>query len=398
MDVEKRISTIDSLKEIVVFLAALTFTNAISTLLLDENSRHVRSLATINIQDWLCFIFLTFGLIRFYHGNFRLLDESYKIGIHRGGTIHASRKNVIWFDFISVLMVALIFSLLSFFVRDFSRFVSIYAAIIIVDIVWLYFTNKDVIVRWSTRGLTLQTGGLSWFYNNSLFFGLLLFLVLFGYAATAFIAPDSLQSTNTSLRQMKFDEVGWVFWGITILILFNSVLDFWLNWQLYFPRIGREVSGFSFSGETVKRLFLAAPFTQLLQTSGQTATMGNYRRVLEGLIDLFDANNIEVFNAHKREEWGAKLEQPAKALSYDLDEISRSDLIVAIIGAPPSPGVQLEIGYAIALKKPIILLIKNNEFVPYLARGLGIITPIKEIGYDNDDDILQLLKKELRLQ
>jgi len=398
MDVEKRISTIDSLKEIVVFLAALTFTNAISTLLLDENSRHVRAIAAISLQDWLCFIFLIFGLIRFYHGNSRLLDENYKIGIHRGGTVHASRKNIIWFDFISVLIVALVFSLLSFFVRDFSRFVSIYAAIIIVDIVWLYFTNKDVIFKWSTRGLTLQTGGLSWFYNNILFFLLLVVLVLGGYVVTAAVAPDNLQSTNTSLRQMKFDEVWWVFWGVTSIILFNSIVDFRYSWQLYFPRIGRDVSGFSFSGENVKRLFLAAPFTQLLQTTGQTTTVGNYRRVLEGLIDLFDVNNIETFNAHKREEWGAKLEQPAKALSYDLDEISRSDLIIAIIGAPPSPGVQLEIGYAIALKKPIILLVKNNEFVPYLARGLGIMTPIKEIGYDNDDEIVQLLKKELRLQ
>ena len=86
------------------------------------------------------------------------------------------------------------------------------------------------------------------------------------------------------------------------------MLDFYLNWQLYFPQMGSEVAGFSFSGDTVKRLFLAAPFTQLLQKSGQTATVGNYRGVLEGLIDLFDANSIEVFNAHKREEWGAKQE------------------------------------------------------------------------------------------
>jgi nucleoside 2-deoxyribosyltransferase len=399
MDAEKRISTIDSLKEIVVFLAALTFTNAISTLLLDDFSKRVRPWGSVKMEDWLCFIFLIFGLIRFYHGNFRLLDDSYKIGIQKGGIVHASRQNVIWFDFISVLAVALVFCLLSFFIREFSYFVCIYIAIIMIDIVWLYFTNKDVIIRRSPRGFTLQTGGFSWFYNNVAFLGLLALFIVAGYGATAaFEDRESLESVNRAITLMKFEDVRWLFWGITLLIIFNSLIDFWYNWSLYFPGTGRKISGFPLPGEAVKRLFLAAPFTQLLQSTGPTAALGNYRHILEGVIELFDANNIEVFSAHKREEWGEKLEQPAKALNYDLDEISRSDLVVAIIGAPPSPGVQLEIGYAIALKKPIVLLLKKNEFVPYLTRGLGALIPTKEIWYDHDSQIAQILKIELSLQ
>jgi nucleoside 2-deoxyribosyltransferase len=222
-------------------------------------------------------------------------------------------------------------------------------------------------------------------------------LVVIGYAATAFADRGNLEKINDAIRAMRFSEVRWLFWGVTLLILFNSVMDFRYNWQLYFPDQKQKISSFSFSHSATKRIFLAAPFTQLLQRESDSQNIGNYRAVLESIIELFDANNIEVFNAHKREAWGENLQPPAKALGYDLDEIARSDLLVMIIGSPPSPGVQLELGYAIALNKPIVLLSKKDDFVPYLVRGLAEAVTVKEIKYRREDEIADLLKTEFRL-
>ena len=122
---ERRASTIESLKEIIVFLAALTFTNGLSTFLIDEPSKSLRSVSGIKVEQWACVILLIFGVFRFYHGNWRLLDENYKIDEQIRGLHSGARRNIIWFDFTCVLLVALSFALLSFFINSFSEFVVI---------------------------------------------------------------------------------------------------------------------------------------------------------------------------------------------------------------------------------------------------------------------------------
>jgi hypothetical protein len=133
--VERRTSTVNSLKEIIVFLAALTFTNAFNTFLFDEHSRGIRPIEDIRPDQWICLILLLCGVFRFYHGNWRLLDDNYNIKTNRGGLTDVTRRNIIWLDFICVLIVALNFALLSFFVNSFSKFIVIYFCIIVIDIV-----------------------------------------------------------------------------------------------------------------------------------------------------------------------------------------------------------------------------------------------------------------------
>jgi nucleoside 2-deoxyribosyltransferase len=396
MLVEKRVSAVDSLKEIVVFLAALTFTNAISTVLLDEQTKQIRPWSEVHGEDWFCFLVLIFGVVRFYHGNVRLLDDNYKSGVHRGGILRSTRRNIIWLDFIAVLLIALIFSVLRFFIRDFSYFVCTYTVIIVLDIIWLYFTSLEVFARWSSRGISFKTAGLGWFYNNLLFLALLVLSVLVCYAVTAIIDSGHVDNITGAIRSMKLSEVRLLYWAIVGAILLNCFIDFISSRELYFPSLPSGASSASTAFQTAKRVFLAAPFTQVLAPDG--SGIGDFQTTLESLIELFDRNHIEVFNAHQREGWGKALQPPAKALGYDLDEIARSDVLVMIVGTPPSPGVQLELGYAIALKKPVLLLLKKNEFVPYLLRGLNEVVTAEQIVYQQESEIVDKLRVRLNLR
>ena len=145
------------------------------------------------------------------------------------------------------------------------------------------------------------------------------------------------------------------------------------------------------------KVFLAAPFTQLIDP--KTGDIGVYRPTLEAILDMLEASNVQVFNAHRRERWGGRLDEPNVALKLDLEDIEQCDLLIAIIGSPPSPGVQLEIGFAIAKEKRILLLCNRYEFIPYLNRGIAALPNCALLKYESDADLLRIIKEHtLRVQ
>jgi hypothetical protein len=382
----ERTSTVEALKEVIVFLAALTFTNAIATLLFEGGT--IRSLWGTTKEQWACFFFLLFGVVRFYLGNYRFLDNSYKIS----PVISAKeRRNILWFDFACVLSVALGFAVLGYFINDFSKFVIIYSAIIFLDVLWLGVTTKGPIVRWDrSAGIQLRVQGVTWFWNN------VGHLVVFALVSLVCVAASAIAQSNETLKLIRESLVGgrfqdndWVFYGMVAFLFTNAIFDIYFNRKLYFPP---EADDVTFDAGTKYRIFLAAPFTQNLRPKGQGGLPEDYRRGLSKIIELFEAKNCSVSNAHKREVWGERLDDPASALRYDLEGVALCDVLVAIIGLPPSPGVQLEIGYAIALHKPIVVIHQRDQFIPYLIRGLGSSVPATILTYERESEISGLLK------
>jgi hypothetical protein len=118
-------------------------------------------------------------------------------------------------------------------------------------------------------------------------------------------------------------------------------------------------------------VFLAAPFTGLVDV-GQSIipkedpTRLRISRILSALRDA----DFQVLSSHERENWGRNLYTPERALNDDIVWLDRADLLVADIGDPPSPGVQFEIGYFVALHKPVLISTAYSLHLPYLARGL----------------------------
>lgn len=118
-------------------------------------------------------------------------------------------------------------------------------------------------------------------------------------------------------------------------------------------------------------VFVAAPFTALIDLSSGSVPETNPVRVkMSGICAALKAGGFHVFSAHEREDWGRNLFPPDRALRVDLEWLDRADALVAEIGDPPSPGVQFELGYFIARKKPILICSRTSEPLPYLAQGL----------------------------
>lgn len=129
------------------------------------------------------------------------------------------------------------------------------------------------------------------------------------------------------------------------------------------------------------KIFVAAPFSDKIDPKTGTTTP-DFTNKLKLLLDELRSKRHNVICAHEREQWGLNLDTPDEALDLDFKGIENSDCLVALLGNPPSPGVQMELGAAIILRKPIICLIKKDSIVPYLVMGIHRLTKIKYIEYE----------------
>lgn len=145
-----------------------------------------------------------------------------------------------------------------------------------------------------------------------------------------------------------------------------------------------------------KKLFLAAPFKNLMNMETATLEKGTQNFLIR-LIDFFESRGYEVHNAHKREQWGQKFMPPEQCTKIDFDEIEKCDLFVALPGIPASPGTHIEIGWASAMQKNMILLLDHDlEQYAYLVRGLHTVCPVDYVTYHTEEDCIQQLEQLLQ--
>ena len=100
----------------------------------------------------------------------------------------------------------------------------------------------------------------------------------------------------------------------------------------------------------MSRLFLAAPFTQIINPSTGLVD-GVWRHRIDGLRNLFLDAGFSVFSAHVLEDWGAALVDPLVYTPRDYQEMLLADQVCVIVGSPPSVGVCVELGWGNGLKK-----------------------------------------------
>ncbi len=146
--------------------------------------------------------------------------------------------------------------------------------------------------------------------------------------------------------------------------------------------------------KTNKRVFLAAPFTKHLKVNGFDKSVFNE---ITSLISLLRKFGYSVFSAHEREAFGEKLMPPETCTLLDFKEMNQCDIVIAII-SDSSYGVSLELGWASALKKPIILYMKEGQAFPTpLIEGIGKVTDAKNV-YDIQSLLTAVNKLECKNQ
>jgi len=141
------------------------------------------------------------------------------------------------------------------------------------------------------------------------------------------------------------------------------------------------------------KIFIAYPFTSKLQENGLLPE--EYIEELITLKKVLEDMGHEVVLAHEREKWGENLLPPEICTKLDFDAISQADLIIAYPGNPPSGGVHIELGWASALGKKIVIIKKSIDEYSPLVNGLHTIISVSYIDGGDFATMLGQLKKLL---
>lgn len=139
------------------------------------------------------------------------------------------------------------------------------------------------------------------------------------------------------------------------------------------------------AAQQTRSVFLAGPFKALVDADGAMNTQARTR--FEALIAGLEGENYHVYNAHRRESWGAKFLTPDECTRLDYEEISASTVFVAFPGQPASPGTHIEIGWACALGKPIVLLLEDGTDYAFLIRGLHTVANVTYLTISDTDSL-----------
>lgn len=123
--------------------------------------------------------------------------------------------------------------------------------------------------------------------------------------------------------------------------------------------------------------FLGGPIQHLLDQSNSDRVVASHREIASAL----RSEAWEVLSAHEAEEYGKTSREfsPVDVTDRDLRWTKECDAYIAVLpvdssGVPyRTDGTHIEIGWASALSKPVILILKREPSVPYSHLVLGLI-------------------------
>jgi hypothetical protein len=356
-------SALSSAKSVLATINGLTLTNTLLVLITGGHYTKVTPLGKLGMENVLFAVVLMANIVRFYHGNVRHLDAAYgSESVARAASgRHAEPRGGLGVDFFIIFTQSLLFSITSFYILSHRAFIVLFIALLIFDAIWTVFSqqsDKDPIV--SPQRM--------WVLNN------LVAVTIVAVFYFIYIAHKGNWALDTAV----------------FVLAATTVADFTLNWRFYFPKAAKGWH----PGDPTK-VFLSAPLTQYVDPNDPSA-MDHFRTHWSRIASALERNGHEVFSAHKREAWGSNLDSPESALKADIAGLIKSKLVIAYIGHPPSPGVQLELGYAIATHKQMLIFVDFGQKEPYLVRGFSGLPNAEVIDIERLSEIkLSLARKGL---
>jgi len=128
------------------------------------------------------------------------------------------------------------------------------------------------------------------------------------------------------------------------------------------------------------KIFFAAPFTSLL--SANLGFSSYHQQLFEAVLNALTASGHRVFSAHVREEWGKKLLTAEQLVPDDYKALLDADLVLTHLVEPISQGVLIELGWASAHRKPIVLITKSAESYSPMIYGLRMLTNVWPVNFE----------------
>lgn len=142
-----------------------------------------------------------------------------------------------------------------------------------------------------------------------------------------------------------------------------------------------------------KKIFISCPFNKFLKNN--TFVDKPFREFTEELYEVCLQYTPNVFFALKREDYGAK-PMPNYSCLRDFEEMKNADIVLAI--PDDSMGSAVEIGWASAMRKNIVLILNMGQDYSPLITNIPKITAGEIIWYKKDLlSILPIIRNKLSI-
>jgi nucleoside 2-deoxyribosyltransferase len=156
------------------------------------------------------------------------------------------------------------------------------------------------------------------------------------------------------------------------------------------------------NGAPALMVFVCGPFTEAM--NGQDLDEG-LRGFLELVHETLDHDGMQVSSAHRDERWGRDEPSPDIVAKRDLAWMQACNATVMVLGTPSRPmwrtdGTFVELGWAITLKRPVVVIGDLDAYRSALVRGLpGLSHGIRTLAPDevqaDPASLLRTLKEAL---
>lgn len=145
------------------------------------------------------------------------------------------------------------------------------------------------------------------------------------------------------------------------------------------------------------KLFFSAPFTKEFDSRARKYKDPNYPRFLQEITALLERLGHEVYLAQREDGWGESANSPENDAVKDFDYIQRwCDCVICYPRDYASTGVCIELGWASALGKRILLLEENAQATPLYVEGLRMLTQLTIVRFGDTPTLLERLEEKLR--
>ena len=148
----------------------------------------------------------------------------------------------------------------------------------------------------------------------------------------------------------------------------------------------------------MSKIYIAAPFRRFSTEEPDRAygvfTDSAHRSLLLAVdAELTRLGHIACLPHRDEGQWGEEYIPPERIAEICFNEIRWSEVVLGLPGK--SRGVHIELGYAAALGKRLVVFTPAGERESTLLRGLGTLTEATFHKYNSPDDLLRRVASEL---
>jgi len=140
------------------------------------------------------------------------------------------------------------------------------------------------------------------------------------------------------------------------------------------------------------KIFVTGPLKRTLDETGKMNQ--KYIEKIKRLRMFLEAKGHDVFIPHEVDDF-YKSFNPVNVVKTDYNEIRNSDIVIAYPDYPPSGGACVELGWATAFFKRVIVLYKKDKKYSPLLSSIDKLERVQPITYETDEEGFEKLEELL---